>query len=81
MSTVEVVLVAKSSDKIMLETGRFTLTSNGKLPLSQIMQKWKIKNVEWLDGDLDLQPDKDGNSEIAFTNMKLIRIVADPERS
>lgn len=48
MSTVEVHLIAKSSDKLVLQSDKFTL-KNGKLPLKEIMQKWKIKDLEWVD--------------------------------
>lgn len=48
MSKVEVQLVNKLNPSIVLEKGEFTLV-RGCLPLREIMNKWRIRNVSWFD--------------------------------
>lgn len=90
-SKIDVILVNKLNHTIALQKGEFALVK-GRLPIRDICNQWGIKNVVWADvshaklwlgwftlfqADIEIGETPDGLSDIAFNNLKLVKIIAD----
>jgi len=65
MSTVKVFLKT-SNGTYTLEKDDFKLNANGRLPLRDIMHKWSVKDLVWIEMEEPLNVCTDGYSEMSF---------------
>jgi len=78
-SMMPVQLVNEHNHNVVLEKGEFKL-NKGRIPIKDILALWKIKDPIWVDAEMEIGMTADGYSDFGFTSVKVVRIVAKPDR-
>eukprot|EP01100_Stratorugosa_tubuloviscum_P000162 TRINITY_DN1036_c0_g1_i1.p1 TRINITY_DN1036_c0_g1~~TRINITY_DN1036_c0_g1_i1.p1 ORF type:complete len:178 (-),score=104.91 TRINITY_DN1036_c0_g1_i1:288-821(-) len=72
-SKLTVILVTEENPNTILEKEE-VLLSKGRIPLRNLLTKWRLSSVEWVEGETPLGMMADGYSDCAFNGLPSIRL-------
>jgi len=72
-------LVKKENLNQIVEIHNFD-TVNSKLPVTQILRHFGLRNLIWADMDVEIDADSSGLSTMSFSGIKLISVYGNPSR-
>eukprot|EP01099_Mayorella_cantabrigiensis_P000441 TRINITY_DN1201_c0_g1_i1.p1 TRINITY_DN1201_c0_g1~~TRINITY_DN1201_c0_g1_i1.p1 ORF type:complete len:135 (-),score=38.06 TRINITY_DN1201_c0_g1_i1:158-562(-) len=70
---IQVQLVAQNDHNDIYQTETVT-TKDGRIPIADLEERWRIKNPMWADLGVPIGKHKDGYSDKGFSGMKYLKI-------
>jgi len=72
--TAAVVRLVNSHNPDLVMEQETVYLKDGRIPLKELMEKWRFTDPVWVDADLELHCLPDGYSDATFANCQLIKL-------